>query len=310
MSCLRAGALQPAPQRATGHHGGFPLTLSVVDPAPGAVSYAPMEPIPAGFSRRALDGADLVLRDDVADALVAAGVAEPESLRARARAAYEGRGRPFGVEVPGAGRVFVRQYLHGGALRGVTGDLYRGERRFVGELRALVDAAREGVPVGEPLGVVSRPAGLGLRRGWLLAREVAGARDLLAFLGAAPRACERRAVLEATGRALRRLHDAGFDHPDAHLKNVLVTPEGGVLLLDLDAVRRRDEMTRETRLAGLFRFDRYAARQASRGQPVSRADRMRVLRAYAGADWPAREELRRLAGRLARHAARHGVGAA
>src|SRR5689334_8727615 len=103
-----------------------------------------MDPVPPGFTRRALDGASLVLRDDVADGLVAAGAAAPESMRRRASSSYEGRGRPFGVDVPGAGRVFVRQYQHGGALRRVTGDLYRGDGRFLAELGALVDAANAG----------------------------------------------------------------------------------------------------------------------------------------------------------------------
>lgn len=264
-----------------------------------------MRPIPPGFSRRALDGADAVLRDDVAESLVRAGVADPESLRARAASRFEGRGRPFGVDVRGAGRVFVRQYLHGGALRRVTGDLYRGDGRFVGELAALVSAAEAKVPVAEALGVVSRPAGLGMRRGWLLAREVESSDDVLTLLRRNPPPARRRAVLEAAGRAMRALHDAGFEHPDLHLKNLLATAGGGVLVIDLDGVRRHGTMTRERRIAGLWRFDRFAAKQAAAGLAVSRADRMRVLKAYAGRDWPGREELRDLARSLARHVARH-----
>lgn len=266
-----------------------------------------MESIPPGFSRREARGAALVLRDDVADALVAAGIAEPETLRARAVASYEGRGRPFGVEVSGAGRVFVRQYLHGGALRRLTGELYRGESRFVGELRALTDAARAGVAVEEALGIVSRPAGAGMCRGWLVAREVPGASDVLRLLCGTPAPSSRRAVLAASGRAIRALHDAGFEHPDIHLKNLLVRPDGVVAVLDLDGTRRHAELSREQRLAGLFRFDRYAAKQAAAGLPVSRTDRLRVLRAYAGNDWPERDALRALAARLARHVARHGA---
>jgi hypothetical protein len=264
-----------------------------------------MEPLPPGFSRRSTGGAETVLRDDVAEALLGAGAAEPESMRGRAAATFEGRGRPFAVEVPGAGRVFVRQYLHGGALRRVTGDRYRGDARFLEEVRAMSDAASAGVPVPEALGFVSRPAGLAMRRGWLFAREVAGARDALAFLSARPPAAARRGVLASAGRAMRRLHDAGFEHPDLHLKNLLVTASGEVLVLDLDAARRRDALTREQRLAGLFRFDRYAAKQAAAGKPVSRADRLRVLRAYAGDEWPRRDEVRDLARRLASHIRRH-----
>jgi hypothetical protein len=264
-----------------------------------------MDNVPSGFTRIALRGADAVLRDDVAGALAEAGIADPESFRVRATASYEGRGRPFGVGVPGAGRVFVRQYLHGGALRRVTGELYRGEGRFLAELAALVGAARAGVPVGEALGVVSRPAGMGMRRGWLLARELPGAVDAMTLLSASPPPARRRAVLEAAGRAIRALHDAGFEHPDLHLKNLLVAADGRVLVVDLDGARRHEELPRPARLAGVFRFDRYAAKQAARGLPVSRADRLRALKAYAGRDWPRRDELREIARKLSSHIRRH-----
>ncbi len=264
-----------------------------------------MDTAPPGFSRRTHDGASLVLRDDVADALVAAGAAAPESMRARADATYEGRGRPFGVAVPGAGRVFVRQYLHGGALRRVTGDLYRGESRFLGELSALVAADAAGVPVEEALGVVSRPVKLGMRRGWLLAREAPGALDVLRFLRSNPPPAQRRAVLETAGRAVRALFDAGFEHPDLHLKNLLVLRDGDVVVLDFDRARRGRALPRARREAALFRLDRFSAKQAAAGLPVSRADRMRVLKACAGADWPRGDELRKVARRLARHVARH-----
>jgi hypothetical protein len=261
---------------------------------------------PAGFVRHARDGAELVLRADVADALLAAGAADPESLRAAATAEYRGRGRAFGVDVAGAGRVFVRPYLHGGVLGRVTGDLHAGDGRFAGELAAHVEAAAAGVPVCEALGFVSTPAGGVFRRGWLLLRELPGSRDLLDVLGsAAPR--RRRRVLEDAGRAIRALHDAGFDHPDLHLRNLLLAADGTVRVLDLDRVRRRASLARERRIAGLFRFDRYGAKQAAAGAPVSRVDRLRVLRAYAGADWPPRDEVRALAARLRREIARHAA---
>ncbi len=264
-----------------------------------------MTALPPGFVRHEVGDVAAVLRSDVAAALLRAGVSNPESLRESAHACYDGRGRAFAVDVPGAGRVFVRAYLHGGALRRVTSDLHAGEGRFLGELDALLAASRAGVPTPEALGVVSRRAGLGLRRGWLLLRQVEGAIDLGAFLAARPAPARRRAVLAAAGRAIRALHDAGLDHPDLHLKNMLLTTDDTVLVLDLDRARPRESLSRNRRLTGLFRFDRYAAKQAAAGLPVTRADRLRVLRAYAGDGWPPREEVRALARRLARHIAAH-----
>jgi hypothetical protein len=263
-----------------------------------------MAAVPTGFVRRSEDGAEAVLRADVASPLLAAGIVDPESLRARSAATYVGRGRPFGVDVAGAGRVFVRPYLHGGAFGRVTGGLHAGDGRFADEVAMHVEAAAAGVPVCEALGFVSRAAGP-FRRGWLLLREIPGARDLLDLLCSALAPGRRRDLLRAAGRAIRALHDAGFDHPDLHFKNLLVEPDGTVRVLDLDRSRRRASLPRERRLAGLFRFDRYAAKQRAAGAPVSRSDRLRVFRAYAGADWPGDGERRAIAERLRREIARH-----
>ena len=47
-----------------------------------------VDAVPPGFSRHELRGSALVLRDDVADALIAAGVHDPESMRPKATATY------------------------------------------------------------------------------------------------------------------------------------------------------------------------------------------------------------------------------
>ena len=266
-----------------------------------------MAPPPPGFERHAASGAEVLLRTDVAAALLACGIADPDTLRLRADATYRGRGKPFGVEVDGAGRVFVRPYLHGGMLGRVTGDLHAGDGRFAEEVQAHLDAAAAGVPVCEVFGYVSRPAGGVFRRGWLVLRELPGARDLRDVLTGDLAPSRRRELLAAAGHAMRALHDAGFDHPDLHLRNLLLDDAGALRVLDLDRVRRRVSLSRERRIAGLFRFDRYAAKHAAAGARISRTDRLRVLTAYAGADWPARVERRVLAARLRREIARHAA---
>lgn len=264
-----------------------------------------MRDVPEGFRRISADGAALVLRDDVASALTAAGFADPAALAASAPRRYRGRGAPFALDVPGVGAVFVRPYLHGGLLGKVTADRFGGEQRFADEVATLARCAARGVPVPEVLGYVARGAGLGLRRGWLLTREAPGAQDLLRVLrDAAP--VRRRAVLARAGRACRALHDAGVEHTDLHWKNLLVLRDDRVLVLDLDGARDTGApLPRDVRLRGLFRCDRYADKQTRAGHPLTRTDRLRFLRAYAGADWPPRDELRRIAADLARHIGRH-----
>ena len=264
---------------------------------------------PEGFIRTAEDGAVLVLRADVAATLRAAGLSDPTSVRSQALRTFVGRGEPFALSVAGVGDVFVRPYVHGGLLAPLTGDRFSGDGRFAAEVAVLAACAAAGVPVPEVLGYVSRSVsravGLGLRKGWLLTREVPGAVDLLAYLAdAAP--SERQGVLRTAGQACRALHDEGVEHPDLHWKNLLVAAPDRVLVLDLDGARAHAEpLDQESRRRALLRCDRYAAKQAARGHRLTRTDRLRFLRAYAGADWPDRAEVRRWATDLARHIGRH-----
>lgn len=260
---------------------------------------------PDGFLRHELESDVCVLRADVADALMAAGVRNPESWRATATRVYGGRASTFGVSIAGVGDVCVRPYVHGGAMRHLTGDRYAGDGRFARELALLVEATAADVPVTQPLGYVSRRTTGVLRRGWLLTVEERAASDVLAYLESGPPPASRHATVRTAGRAVRRLHDAGIDHPDLHLANLLRLSDERVLVLDLDAATSGAPLTRERRLAGLFRLDRHAEKQRARGATVARTDRLRLLRAYAADDWPERAEVRRLAGELARHVSRH-----
>ena len=75
-----------------------------------------------------------------------------------------------------------------------------------------------------------------------MTRFLDGAEELWRH-GAIVGARERRPVIAALGRLLRRLHDAGFTHEDPHIGNFMVRdvreglPE--VLPIDLRRLRRR-----------------------------------------------------------------------
>ena len=92
--------------------------------------------------------------------------------------------------------------------------------------------------------------------------------DLAALLfGDAPPEGERRAaILAAVGRMVRRLHAAGFVHPDLQLRNVLVLETAGsgergagsvdAALLDVDTCRERSRHDHTAHRANLRRFKR------------------------------------------------------
>jgi tRNA A-37 threonylcarbamoyl transferase component Bud32 len=88
------------------------------------------------------------------------------------------------------------------------------------EYRVLRQLAAAGVGCPEPLAAGEDGQG----RAFLLLREVAGARDLRAFLAeTATTPAARREVARRLGNALARMHAAGFDHPDLYSKHVLVS---------------------------------------------------------------------------------------
>jgi len=272
---------------------------------------------PAGYETLRDGRRTLVLRAELAGALRAAGVADPEDAAAAAGTearTFEGRGRPVSFPVPGVRglRVVARRYLHGGLLRGLTGGLFPGSGRFLRELATADGLFRAGAPVPEPLGIVVREAGAGAARGWFLSREIEGVEDLRALLLRLPPGDPaRRAALAAAGRAVRRLHDAGALHADLHVKNLLLPRAGGeAVVLDLDGARvLPGGLTREQRAAQVQRLDRSLVKLAYKsGVPVSRAERRRLVLAYLGDDRPTPEESLRWRKRHRSALTRHRLG--
>jgi hypothetical protein len=180
-------------------------------------------------------------------------------------------------------------------VRGALSDWWRASRAV---------RARAGRVRLTPCGVDSpallaiaerRRAGLVLES-WELAEFRTDAQPLpvaLATTGAGRRS--RRALLAAVGDLVGALHGAGIDHPDLKPSNLLVGATGALALLDLDALVPPRRLTWRRRVRALGQLEAYARDLAPE---LSRADRLRVLRAYLGRN-PA---LLRERGRLARGA--------
>lgn len=276
------------------------------------MSGAALEEPPQGFTRVERGRAVLVVRAGLVDALVEAGIEDPEGLVDRSPSTLIGRGRLALVDLPAGGRAVVRPVLRGGLLGKLVRRVSFDPRRALTELRVSVEAAARGARVLDVLAAVTRPAGLGWRHG-LVTREVAGALDLASALGAFPEGAPRRRALAAAGLAIRRLHDAGVDHVDLNLKNVLLLPAGDeALVIDLDRCRLGPQpasaAVRERNLVRLLRsWTKLGLRAPGATRP---RDPLRLLAAYApGASPEARAQRRRLlaAGRAARFGCRRLV---
>jgi len=100
-------------------------------------------------------------------------------------------------------------------------------------------------------------------------------------------------VAAAVGKAVRRLHDAGYSFPDLYAKHVFLEDAGGktprVVLIDVSRLRRYTPRRGAADLAAL-----HATTQVP---PVRKEDRLLVLRAYLG-DRAAEGDIERLARRI------------
>jgi len=131
---------------------------------------------------------------------------------------------PWGGEA-----VVVRPYRRGGWVRHLVRERYLLGARAFAETWVTERARMAGVPA--PLVVAAGQERRGLAyRAVLFTRHQPGC-----TLAEAPAGPD---VWHAVGRALGRLHAAGFHHPDLNLRNVLLGPDGAVTLLDFDRVRR------------------------------------------------------------------------
>ncbi|NUO65108.1 MAG: hypothetical protein HOQ11_14710 [Gemmatimonadaceae bacterium] len=135
---------------------------------------------------------------------------------------YVGREFAYGVALPSSGtRVVVRHARHGGALQGLTQDLWIGAGRAPYELMAATRLDAAGVPTPRFVAYAVYRAALGLSRVDVAVEEIPDARDLAAVV--AERGGFDDTLLEPVAVLLSTLARAGARHEDLNLKNVLVT---------------------------------------------------------------------------------------
>lgn len=188
-----------------------------------------------------------------------------------------GRGAP-GVFEFGGRTVVCRQYFHGGWLRGVTGANFLGEERALRELEVTAYLEERGFPVVSPVGyAVERQASC--RKLYFLSLFLPDARDLVAyFFSAGVR--ERLRMAKKLAATLFEMGQLGVYHPDLHLRNVLVTSNGGLFLLDFDKAYRKEVASSDYERM-FWRLDRFVRKYASLfGRPIDDRERLIFLRTY------------------------------
>ena len=194
-------------------------------------------------------------------------------------AGAKGRGGVGVLRVSGIDMV-VRPYRRGGALGRLLRDRYMHPTRARSELELLAALRHEGVPVVVPVAAVAR-RGRAFWRLRLCTELVLDALPAPAFLAAHPHL--RRFAAEAVGIVVRLAFDAGLQHPDLHLDNVLCAVRGDrvrAVLVDLDRAKRKPPVTDAARDAMLARMQRHVLRHRRTLPAVpTRTETMRFLRA-------------------------------
>ncbi|QDV08632.1 3-deoxy-D-manno-octulosonic acid kinase [Planctomycetes bacterium Poly30] len=233
--------------------------------------------------------------------LAEAGFTADGKRSAEALADAEESGRePLGLLEVGGVTCLARRFTHGGLARALTGARFRDPARPFEELvlserlRALgirtprVIAARAVAvpPVGYELTIVTERMDGVRDLGWMLGDVRRG--------GTSHRTLQQ--ALESAGRLIADLHRVGFLHADLQPANLLIesaNPAAPATAIDLDrssfvkagdgrggegAVEPLPESLVHKNLGRLWRH--VARREAEYGATLSRADRVRFLKAY------------------------------
>lgn len=191
----------------------------------------------------------------------------------------KGRGGVRIVEACGA-RLVVRKYLHGGIFRALTRDLFIGRGRVVSEAETMAYLRERGFPVAAPFCAVVERLVIA-KRLYLATTFEENTVNLLEYLEGCTGERQRLRLARKLARILWLLQQSGVYHPDFHLRNVLVTQEKELVLLDFDRAHRKTMSRRDMR-SMFSRLGRFVAKMERQGRlKVSDREKAMFLRAYA-----------------------------
>lgn len=164
-------------------------------------------------------------------------------------------------EVPGRK---VYRAVVGGIPAIVKEFMPKGPRRWLrayarDEATRALAARERGVAMVEPLAWAQLADG----RQMLVLREESGALSLHDVVLDPPRGRARHALAQRVGRLIAKLQNEGFRHKDLHAGNILVRPDGSVLLSDAWGLRAGSYLTPKKRAKDLALFAPFFLSHAS-----------------------------------------------
>lgn len=152
-----------------------------------------------------------------------------------------GRGFTRTQQIDGLGRVFIKQYAHGGLLRRVTGGYFLagGPSRSLLEFEMLERVRSLGVNAPRPLVFVNK--GSFLYRSWLFMEEIANSKNLAEIGSGGGIDGDAMDLLHhgmtKLGQQVLKLINNRILHVDLHPGNVLLNSAGEIFIVDFDKAR-------------------------------------------------------------------------
>jgi len=200
----------------------------------------------------------------------------------------EGRGTIRRLELSGGDRLVLKKMKRGGLAGKFRQDRFHGLHRLLANLTVPRELAGRGVLTAEPFGLLLQEGPRGMYQAWLATRELPGMVDLATWLaGNRPGSQER---LDPVVRFVRSLHDAGLQHKDLNIGNLMVRtgPDGRaaqVAVIDLDgAMIHRSELPFRLRMAALWRLERSFVKRFGSPGVLGAGYRDRWAQVYAAED--------------------------
>ncbi|MDH3626215.1 MAG: hypothetical protein OEV00_08055 [Acidobacteriota bacterium] len=231
---------------------------------------SPLE-VPDGYRSTSLTAGWSVVHEERRAIWKAHGLDDPGRWKSYLAEATEAGGRGGWRRVDAGHESWVLKQLgRGGLTATLWRDRFLGSGRMLANVTVPVAARRRGVATPEIVGALAVSGPPLLYRGWLAIVEETDTRDL------ARRLVDGEALDEAVQRkivsAIRKLHDAGIEHRDLNLGNILVSCSASptVTILDLDRARVHDgpldDALRERGVRRLLRS--YRKLRLQHGDPV------------------------------------------
>lgn len=251
--------------------------------------------MPPSFVRLPAARGSLWVLEGLRESVLTAGLDEPANWPrgAEPRSAAAGRGPVKRLPLVGGPPVILKQMRRGGRLAPLWGERFLGRARLRANLEIPAVARERGVATPRVIALLEMPGPPGLYRGWLAVEEIVGARNLLDLLRDDPRDDDVAAAVEA----IRAMHDAGIEHRDLNLGNVLVvrgSPASRGFVVDLDRARaHRPPLGSRRRRAGLRRLERSYRKAFGAIGPLGERPGDRLIDLYAAGDASLRKGLGR-----------------